>query len=130
MKFLGLTSRHKVLGGLRLGRWLPMTWRFAGFTASAQPNDATCLHTARTAKILSYSTGQGKPGTMCLFKSPKPPEVKPLPVTPTIDDDAVRKREQQQAALLAARSGTAGTVKTDLAPTDVAGAQKRVMLGV
>lgn len=56
--------------------------------------------------------------------------MKALPRTPTPDDDAVRKREQEEAARLAATSGTAGTVKTDLAPSAVSGAQKRVMLGV
>jgi len=56
--------------------------------------------------------------------------VKPLPQTPTPDDDAVRQREAQEAARLAATGGTAATVKTDLAPSAVSGAQKRVTLGV
>lgn len=67
---------------------------------------------------------------MCLFKTPKPPEVKPLPKTPTPDDDAVRRRQQQEAAMLSSSSGSVGTVKTDLAPNAVSGAQKRITLGV
>lgn len=65
---------------------------------------------------------------MCLFS--KPPALKPLPVTPTVDDDAVRRREELERARLAASSGTTGTVKTDLAPAAISGAQKRVQLGV
>lgn len=64
---------------------------------------------------------------MC-FSSPKIPEPKPLPPTPTIDDDAVRQRERQEAARLAASSGRASTVKSDLSPSDVTG-QKKVLLG-
>jgi hypothetical protein len=67
---------------------------------------------------------------MCLFKTPKPPKVQPLPKAPTPDDDAVRQREAQEAARLAATGGTAATVKTDLAPGAVSGAQKRITLGV
>jgi hypothetical protein len=67
---------------------------------------------------------------MCLFKAPKPPKVQPLPTAPSIDDDAVRRREQEEAARLAASGGTAGTVKTDLAPSAVSGAQKKITLGV
>lgn len=64
---------------------------------------------------------------MCLFQ--KPPELKPLPPTPTANDADVKAREDALRAQLAANNGTAGTVKTDLAPSDVTG-QKRVLLGV
>jgi hypothetical protein len=63
---------------------------------------------------------------MCIF--PKPPELKPLPPAPTVNDDAVRQREAEERARLAADGGTAGTVKTDLAPSSIAG-QKRILLG-
>lgn len=64
---------------------------------------------------------------MCLFQ--KPPELKPLPPTPTIKDEDVKAREDAARAALNQQQGTAGTVKTDLAPTDIVG-QKRVLLGV
>lgn len=65
---------------------------------------------------------------MCLFQ--KPPELKPLPPTPTVNDADVKAREDAaRAALNQQQQGTAGTVKTDLAPSDVVG-QKRVLLGV
>lgn len=64
---------------------------------------------------------------MC-FSAPKILESKPLPPTPTIDDDAVRQRERQETARLAATSGRASTVKSDLAPSDITG-QKKVLLG-
>jgi len=64
---------------------------------------------------------------MC-FSKPSIPEPKPLPPTPTVDDDAVRQREQQEAARLAATSGRASTVKSDLSPDQVTG-QKKVLLG-
>jgi hypothetical protein len=64
---------------------------------------------------------------MCLFN--KPPELKPLPPTPTAQDKDVQAREAALRASLAGNDGTASTVKTDLAPSDVTG-QKRVLLGV
>lgn len=59
----------------------------------------------------------------------KPPEVRPLPPTPTIDDDIVRRREMLERARAASQSGTQSTVKTDLAPSDVTGT-KKVLLGI
>lgn len=67
---------------------------------------------------------------MCLFKAPSPPKLAPLPTAPNPDDDAVRRREMEEAARLAASSGTAGTVKTDLAPSAVSGSQRRISLGM
>lgn len=64
---------------------------------------------------------------MCLFQ--KPPELKPLPPTPTAEDKDVQARAAALQQQLAANDGTAGTVKTDLAPSDLVG-QKRVLLGV
>jgi len=64
---------------------------------------------------------------MCFFN--KPPELKPLPAAPTADDEAVKRRQEAEQAKLLAASGTAGTVKTDLAPSDIA-TKKRVVLGV
>lgn len=64
---------------------------------------------------------------MCIL--PKTPKLAALPPMPTIDDDAVRRREEVERARLASASGTAGTVKTDLAPSSLQG-QKRVLLGV
>lgn len=64
---------------------------------------------------------------MCFAKSP--PKPKPLPPTPTIDDDAVRQRQRQEQAQLAATSGRAATVTSDLAPGDITGT-KKVLLGV
>jgi hypothetical protein len=49
--------------------------------------------------------------------------------TPTVDSDAVRQREMQEAERLAATSGTSGAVKTDLQPKSLV-APKRVLLGV
>ncbi len=49
--------------------------------------------------------------------------------TPTVDSDAVRQREQLEAAKLAATTGTAGSVKTDLSPSSLVG-PKKVLLGV
>jgi hypothetical protein len=66
---------------------------------------------------------------MCLFKTPKAPELKPLPPVPTASDKDVQAREAALRAELAGNSGTASTVKTDLAPSDLVG-QKRVLLGV
>lgn len=64
---------------------------------------------------------------MCLFQ--KPPELKPLPPAPTPQDKDVQAREDALRAELEQRQGTASTVKTDLAPSDVTG-QRRVLLGV
>lgn len=64
-----------------------------------------------------------------LFKKPDVPRLAPLPTAPQPDSDAVRKRQAEEAARLAAQGGTAATVKTDLAPSDVVG-QKKVLLGV
>jgi len=67
---------------------------------------------------------------MC-FKTdiPKPRE---LPDPPSANNEAVRAREQRERmAIMTAGQGTAGTVKSDLAPADVQGAQqRRVLLGV
>lgn len=60
----------------------------------------------------------------------KPPEQRPLPPTPTVDDDSVRRREMLERERLAAQSGTASTIKTDLTASDVSGGGKRVLLGV
>lgn len=57
------------------------------------------------------------------------PSLKPLPAMPTANDEDVRLREEAERARLAAAGGTASTVKTDLAPSAIAG-QKRVLLGV
>ncbi|RWO68964.1 MAG: hypothetical protein EOS17_16855 [Mesorhizobium sp.] len=64
---------------------------------------------------------------MCLFN--KPPELKPLPPTPTVQDKDVQAREAAMRAALASKTDTASTVKTDLAPSALVG-QKRVLLGV
>lgn len=64
---------------------------------------------------------------MCFIQ--KPPELKPLPPTPTAEDKDVQARAAALQQQLAANDGTAGTVKTDLAPSDLVG-QKRVLLGV
>lgn len=65
---------------------------------------------------------------MC-FKTPDIPKPQPLPVRPTVDDDAVRQRAAQEAARLQSQSGRASTVVSDLRPSDI-GAQKRVLLGI
>jgi hypothetical protein len=59
----------------------------------------------------------------------KPPELKALPQAPSVDDTAVRQREAEERARLLAAGGTAGTVKTDLAPEALTG-QRKVLLGV
>jgi hypothetical protein len=64
---------------------------------------------------------------MCIFQ--KPPALKPLPATPTVADKDVQAREDAVRAELDKTPGTAGTVKTDLAPASLVG-QKRVLLGV
>lgn len=58
----------------------------------------------------------------------KPPELKPLPRAPTIDDAAVKARQAAEQARLLAGEGTAGTVKTDLNPAAI-NPGKRVLLG-
>ncbi|WP_210334875.1 hypothetical protein, partial [Mesorhizobium mediterraneum] len=93
----------------------------------APRNAAACRVTAATAKIFCSTTGQEKAGTMCLFQ--KPPALKPLPPTPTIADKDVQAREAALRAELEQRQGTAGTVKTDLSPSELTG-QRRVLLGV
>ena len=66
---------------------------------------------------------------MCFLSQPKIPKPKPLPRTPTIDSDAVRMRQQTELQQLQAMSGTAATVKTDLASQSLSG-DKKVLLGV
>lgn len=60
----------------------------------------------------------------------KPPELKPLPPTPTAEDKDVQARAAALQRELAANDGTAQTVKTDLAPSAIASQQKRITLGV
>lgn len=64
---------------------------------------------------------------MCI--TPRIPDPKPLPTRPTVDDDAVRQRAAQEQARLAASSGRASTVVSDLRPSDIQG-QRKVLLGV
>lgn len=64
---------------------------------------------------------------MCFMS--KPPALKPLPPVPTAEDKDVQARAAAVQAQLAANDGTAGTVKTDLAPSDLVG-QRKVLLGV
>jgi hypothetical protein len=64
---------------------------------------------------------------MCLFQ--KPPELKPLPPTPTAEDNDVQAREAALQAELEQRQGTLSTIKTDLAPGDITG-RRRVLLGL
>ncbi|RUZ49491.1 MAG: hypothetical protein EOR12_22445 [Mesorhizobium sp.] len=59
----------------------------------------------------------------------KPPELKPLPPVPTAQDKDVQAREAALRAELEQRNGTAGTIKTDLAPGSLTG-QRRVLLGL
>lgn len=66
---------------------------------------------------------------MCFFNTPKPPELKPLPAVPTLQDEEIRQREARERERLAQSGGTAATVKTDLAPGSLVG-QRRVLLGV
>lgn len=63
---------------------------------------------------------------MCL---PTPPALRPLPTPPSANDEATRQREAVERQRLAAASGTAGNVRTDLSPSQVTG-QRRVLLGV
>lgn len=63
------------------------------------------------------------------FLQPKMPRLTAAPAAPTADSASVRQRELEEQKLLEGRTGTAGTVKTDLSPADVAG-QRRVLLGV
>lgn len=65
---------------------------------------------------------------MC-FSKPDIPKQKPLPPTPTIDDDAVKKRTRQEAVRLGQESGRASTIVSDLNASQV-DSQKRVLLGV
>lgn len=65
---------------------------------------------------------------MC-FK-PDIPKPKAPPPTPTIDDDAVKARQRQEAIRLAQDSGRASTMVSDLNPTAAASSQRRVLLGV
>lgn len=67
-----------------------------------------------------------------LAPSAPPPVIPKTPDAPGLDSDAVRARQQREAQLLAAQSGTAGTVKTDLSPSAIATEQagKRIKLGV
>lgn len=69
-----------------------------------------------------------KSEVIALCFSSRIPEPKPLPRTPTIDDDAVRQRQLQEQALLRARGGTASTFVSGLSPSQVVG-QRRVLLG-
>lgn len=64
---------------------------------------------------------------MCF--TPKTPEIKPLPPTPTVDDDAVRRRQQIEEERLRQSAGTQATRVSDLNPSQVKGTQK-VLLGV
>lgn len=59
----------------------------------------------------------------------KIPKLQALPTVPARDDDAVLMRQRREAERLAASGGTAGTVKTDLAPSDLVG-RRRVLLGI
>lgn len=63
---------------------------------------------------------------MCFMQ--KPPALKPLPPTPTAEDKDVQARAAALQQELAAKDGTASTVKTDLQPSELVG-QKRVLLG-
>jgi len=58
-----------------------------------------------------------------------PPKLNPLPRPPAADDPAVVRRQELEAARLAAQGGSANTVKTDLDPKGLGGG-KRVLLGV
>jgi hypothetical protein len=66
---------------------------------------------------------------MC-FSSPEPPKLRPLPTPPSASMDEVREREARtRAAIAMSGQGTSGTVKTDLAPSQLMG-QRKVLLGV
>jgi hypothetical protein len=70
---------------------------------------------------------------MCLGGMFKQPEVKPLPVTPNIDDDAVRRQQALEEERLRQNAGSAGTRVSDLNPNQVTGQQRTaqgVKLGV
>jgi len=70
---------------------------------------------------------------MCIGNMFKPPEVKPLPATPNVDDDAVRRQQQLEEERLRQSAGTAATRVSDLNPNQVAGQQRTaqgVKLGV
>lgn len=63
---------------------------------------------------------------MCFAKAP---ELKPLPAPPDAGDADVRRREELERQRMLAQSGTAGTVRSDLSPSQVGGT-KKVLLGV
>jgi hypothetical protein len=63
---------------------------------------------------------------MCFPKAPRP---RPLPQTPQRDDDAILQRERRELEQLTAFGGTAGTRRSDLSPSALAGPRK-VLLGV
>jgi hypothetical protein len=70
---------------------------------------------------------------MCFFGGSSAPVVTSTATVPTTDTDAVRARAAAEAEKLAAMSGTAGAVKTDLAPDALkadAASKKKVLLGV
>ena len=111
----------------RRGRWPPMNWRGAGLAGWAPRSAACCRAMAGTAKIFSSTTGQEKAEPcVCLQK---PPELKPLPPAPTVQDKDVQAREAALRAELEQRQGTLSTIKTDLAPGSLTG-QRRVLLGL
>jgi hypothetical protein len=70
---------------------------------------------------------------MC-FKTPEPPKLPSVVTPPSANDMAIREREQRERlAIMMSGQGTAGTVKTDLAPGAIAGQQqqqRKVLLGV
>lgn len=59
----------------------------------------------------------------------KPPELKPLPPTPTAEDKDVQARAAALQQELQAKDGTTSTIKTDLAPSALVG-QRKVLLGM
>lgn len=61
--------------------------------------------------------------------SPKVPKVAPLPPTPNIDDDAVRRQQMLEEERLRQSSGSASTRVSDLNPSQVSG-QQRTATGV
>ena len=64
-----------------------------------------------------------------MFSKPKLPPAPVVASTPQIDDDAIRRRELEEQMRLQGQ-GSLGTVRTDLAPSDVSRGKKRVLLGV
>ena len=65
---------------------------------------------------------------MC-FNTPKIPKPQPLPPTPNVDDDAVRRQELLEEERLRQSAGTAATRVSDLNPSQVSG-QQRTATGV